>query len=63
MKKNVGNVDMTLRIILGLLIGLAGIYYQSWLGLIGAVPVLTAFLNFCPVYTLFGINTCKKASE
>lgn len=63
MKKNVGNVDMTLRIILGLLIGLAGIYYQSWLGLIGVVPILTAFLNFCPVYTLFGINTFKKASE
>lgn len=27
---------------------------------IGAVFVLTSLISFCPLYTLFGINTCKK---
>jgi len=60
MKKNVGSTDKLIRILLGLIIGLLGIYYQSWLGLIGVVPVLTAFIGFCPAYAPFGISTCKK---
>jgi len=46
---------------LGLAIGAVGIYYGSWLGLIGIVPVATALINFCPLYAPFGISTCKKA--
>lgn len=60
MKKNVGKVDRILRIILGLLIGVAGIYFQNWWGLIGIIPVATALVNFCPLYAPLGISTCKK---
>jgi len=28
-----------------------------WLGLIGIVPLLTAIVRFCPLYTILGIRT------
>jgi hypothetical protein len=31
-----------------------------WFGLIGLVPLLTAFLGFCPLYTLLGVSTCPR---
>lgn len=58
MKANVGSPDKIIRIILGAAILGAGYFYQSWLGLIGLIPILTAFTNFCPLYSIFGINTC-----
>jgi len=57
---NVGTTDRVIRIVVGLalialtLMGQIGIW--GWLGL---VPIATAFLKFCPAYTLFGIRTCK----
>lgn len=60
MKSNVGTTDKVIRIILGIAIGAAGYYYQSWLGLIGIIPIATAFLSWCPLYLPFGIKTCKK---
>jgi len=57
---NVGTTDRVIRIVAGLalialtLMGQIGIW--GWLGL---VPIATAFLKFCPAYTLFGIRTCK----
>jgi len=44
MKKNVGKTDKTIRIILGVLIGAAGIYFSTWWGLIGLIPLLTGIL-------------------
>jgi len=60
MKKNIGQIDTIIRIIIGLGIGAAGWYYESWLGLIGLVPLLTAFTGFCGLYTLLGISTCPR---
>ena len=60
MKNNVGKTDKIIRIIMGLAIGGLGIYFKSWFGLIGIVPVLTALINWCPLYAPFKINTCKK---
>jgi hypothetical protein len=60
MKKNVGKIDMIIRIVIGLAIGAVGFYYSSWFGLIGIIPFATAFIGFCPAYTLFGINTGKN---
>ena len=58
-KKNVGSVDRVIRIVLGIgMIG-AGIYYGSWLGAIGLIPLLTGILGTCGLYSLFGISTCK----
>lgn len=58
MKKNVGATDKVIRIFIGVGIAAAGIYYQSWWGLLAIVPLATAFMSFCGLYAVFGINTC-----
>lgn len=60
MNKNVGNMDMIVRIILAIIIGALGWYYQSWWGLVALLPLLTAFSRVCPAWTIFGISTIKK---
>jgi hypothetical protein len=61
MKQNVGGIDRTLRIIVGLgLISLVFIGPQTVWGWIGVVPLVTAIIGWCPPYALLGINTCKK---
>jgi hypothetical protein len=60
--RNIGTVDRIIRLIAGLAIGLLGLAYGSWLGLIGLVLVLTAGVAICPIYLPFGIST-RKASQ
>ncbi len=60
MEKNVGKIDKIIRIIAGVLIIGVGIYYKNWLGLIGLVPLFTAITGWCPLYSVLGVNTCKK---
>jgi hypothetical protein len=60
MKKNMGKADRYIRLLIGVVIIALGIIYQSWWGLIGLVPLLTAGMNFCPLYTIFGMSTDKK---
>jgi len=57
MKSNVGKGDRIFRAVLGVLIIVAGLYYGSWLGLIGIIPLLTAVVGWCPLYSLLGIST------
>jgi len=57
---NVGSTDRTLRIIAGVIIIAVGVYYQSWWGVVGLVPLLTGLFRFCPLYTMLGANTCKR---
>ena len=64
MTTNVGNVDKILRII----VGLALIAYAiplgfpktswNWVGWIGVVPIITALIGNCPLYSILGISTC-----
>lgn len=61
MNNNVGSADKIIRIIIGLVIGGLGIYFQSWWGLIGLIPILTAIFGFCPLYSIIKVNTCKKS--
>jgi hypothetical protein len=63
MKQNMGKTDRTFRMILSIVIAFAGYYYKSWWGLVALVPLVTAFTGNCPLYSLFGINTCEKKSE
>lgn len=66
MKKNIGSTDKWIRIVLGLaLLALVFIVKSDWrwLGLIGIVPLATALLNFCPLYSLFGIRTNKNGDK
>ena len=60
MLKNVGSADRNIRIGLGIAIIIASVAMQSWWGLVGLLPLLTAGLNFCPLYTILGISTNKK---
>lgn len=60
-KKNVGNVDSAFRIMLGIgLISLVFVGPQTIWGWVGVIPLLTAFMRTCPVYSLFGFSTCPK---
>ena len=55
---NVGSADRIIRIILGAaLIGLALTGMIGAWGWIGVVPLITAFLKFCPAYSIFGLKT------
>ncbi|HRI47121.1 MAG: DUF2892 domain-containing protein [Ignavibacteriaceae bacterium] len=59
MKKNVGGFDKILRIAAGVaLIGYA-LYSGEWWGYLGVVPLVTAFIGWCPAYLPFGLSTCK----
>jgi hypothetical protein len=63
---NIGGLDRVLRIILGLvLIAYAipiGFHATgwNWVGWIGVVPLLTALLGNCPLYSVLGVRTCAR---
>ncbi len=60
MQANVGGMDKIARIVMVLaLLAMTVVGPKTLWGLIGVVPLATALLNFCPAYTLLGINTCK----
>jgi hypothetical protein len=69
MKKNMGNTDRLIRIIVaivfsvlyftGTVTGTVGIV----LLVLGGVFVATSFISFCPLYTLVGINTCPTEKK
>lgn len=61
MKANVGGIDKVLRIVVGLaVLSLVFVLPEPtrWWGLAGLVPLLTGFMNFCPLYSILGLNTC-----
>ncbi|MDD2535377.1 MAG: DUF2892 domain-containing protein [Macromonas bipunctata] len=60
MTQNVGGIDRILRIVVGLvLVALAATGTVGWWGWIGALPLATGLLGWCPPYAIFGWNTCK----
>ena len=59
MKCNVGGTDRIIRIILGVVIILAGVYFKSWWGVVGILLIVTGLIRFCPAYIPFGFSTCK----
>lgn len=59
MKSNVGKSDKNIRIVLGIIIVAAGVYFKSWWGIVAIVPLITAFTGVCPLYKLLGVNSCK----
>ncbi len=64
MKKNVGKADTIIRIILAVVLGV--LYFTHaitgiWgivLLVVAVILLLTSFVSFCPLYAIFGINTC-----
>jgi hypothetical protein len=59
MKQNVGGFDKIARIVAGLAIIGWGVYAQNWWGAVGAVPLLTALMGWCPAYLPLGLSTKK----
>ena len=53
-------MERVARVVLGVgLLSLLFVGPKTWLGLIGIIPLATGLLGSCPIYTLFGISTCK----
>ena len=59
MNFNVGGLDRAARVLLGTVVVLTGHYYQSYLGFLGFVFILTGLISFCPFYIPLKINTKK----
>jgi len=62
MKKNVGQLDQIIRIVLGLAV--LSLFFildggLRFISLLGIVFILTGMINFCPLYLPFGISTRK----
>jgi hypothetical protein len=59
MKMNVGTIDRSARIALGLgLIAWALFLGGPLWAWIGIIPLATGAVSFCPLYPLLGISTC-----
>jgi hypothetical protein len=59
MKCNVGKTDRIIRVLAGLVLIALGIYFNSWWGAIGVVPLVTAAIGWCPLYLPFGWSSCS----
>ena len=63
LQPNIGKLDAGIRYLVGIVLLLGVVLIDSpwrWLGLIGIIPIVTAAVNFCPVWRLFGINTQER---
>lgn len=66
MKQNIGGADKLIRIfiaivcsvlfITGVVAGTVGYIVLA----VGAILLGTALINFCPLYKIVGINTCRR---
>jgi hypothetical protein len=62
--RNVGSIDRVVRVVVGL--ALLSLWFvltgnARFLALVGLVPLLTAAVGFCPLYTLIGLKTNRGA--
>jgi len=65
LKHNVGGMDRSFRIVLGLVLMLL-IFFGVFTGtlravafVVGAIALVTGVLQYCPINQMLGINTCK----
>ncbi len=69
MKKNMGTIDRTTRILLGVIMG--ALYFTNTvtgglgiaLLILAVIFLLTSFVSFCPLYTFFGFSTRKTKQQ
>lgn len=69
MKKNMGNTDRLIRLLIFVVIGI--LYFTNVisgtlaivLGVVALVALLTSLLSFCGLYSIFGWSTCKTKSK
>jgi len=69
MEKNLGKIDSVIRIIIGIMLGYAFFnhYMITDLGIalisFSGTLITTGLLDWCPIYKVLGIRTCKKKSK
>jgi hypothetical protein len=62
MTTNMGTIDRVIRVVIGL--GLlwyalmAAATGYNWIGWIGVIPLVTALVGVCPLYSILGVSTC-----
>jgi uncharacterized membrane protein YtjA (UPF0391 family) len=69
MKKNMGNTDRIIRTLIAVIA--AYLYFSGTVAgtvgiillVVAIVFLLTSLVSFCPLYTLFGMNTCATKKE
>jgi hypothetical protein len=69
MKKNMGTLDRTLRILFAIIIG--ALYFTNTvtgglgvvLFILAVIFLLTSFVSFCPLYAIFGFSTSKTKQQ
>lgn len=69
MKKNVGNIDKIIRLILAIV--LFALAYFNVVGgtlaivayVAGAIMLFTAFMKSCPLYSVFGFSSCPISNK
>ncbi len=57
--KNVGKVDRIIRVFVGLVILILLGLLESWWALVGLIPIITGIFGYCPLYSIFKLNTCE----
>jgi hypothetical protein len=67
MKHNVGKIDQTIRLIVGVLLIGASLFVSTILQIIflivGILMVITAALSFCPIYLIFKFDSARQKEE
>jgi hypothetical protein len=62
MTTNVGTIDRIIRIVIGLVLLwyalMAPATGYNWIGWIGVIPIITALVGSCPLYSILGVSTC-----
>jgi Na+/phosphate symporter len=71
MKHNMGNIDRIVRVLIA--VAIAVLYFTNTITgtlgyvllAVGGIFLLTSLVSSCPLYSIFGINTCpvKKANQ
>ena len=72
MQKNVGTVDMIIRLLIAVALGYIGFFEnpivsagtsQNVVKIVAFLPLLTGLMRFCPLYKLIGLDTCCNSCE
>lgn len=62
MKRNVGTIDRTVRVVVGIaLLSLVFVGPQTLWGLIGIIPLASGLMGYCLGYNMCSFSTCKRA--
>ena len=61
MRRNEGNLDRLLRIVVGAaILSLVFVGPKTAWGWLGLIPLVTGLIGYCPAYSLLGIRTCRR---